>query len=104
MSKLAVPVAFIFSRDALDTYARLTVHPAEAAPRVRVISLATLSALPYEASHIDINVFVRAFYDLALGCRGDALVPRRRTASSTIFAPPASMRGKTCCGRRPQRT
>jgi hypothetical protein len=51
MSKLAVPAAFIFSRDALDTYARLTVSPAEAAPRVRAISLATLSALPHQASH-----------------------------------------------------
>ena len=41
----------------------------------------------------NINVLVRGFYDLALGCRGDALVPRSRTASSKIFAPPAPMRG-----------
>ena len=51
MSKLAVPAVFIFYRDALDTYARLTATPAEAALRVLQILLATLSALPHEASH-----------------------------------------------------
>ena len=73
--KLAVPAIFIFYRDALDTYARLTATPAEAALRVLQILLATLSALPHEASHTKINILVRAFYDLVLGCRGDALVP-----------------------------
>jgi len=53
MSKLAVPAVFIFYRDALDTYARLTATPAEAALRVLQILLATLSALPHEASHTE---------------------------------------------------
>ena len=53
MSKLAVPAVFIFYRDALDTYARLTAAPAEAALRVLRILLATLSALPHEASHTE---------------------------------------------------
>ena len=37
MSKLAVPDVFIFYRDALDTYARLTATPAEAALRVLLL-------------------------------------------------------------------
>ncbi len=53
MSKLTVPAVFIFYRDALDTYARLTATPAEAALRVLQILLATLSALPHEASHTE---------------------------------------------------
>ncbi len=53
MSKLAVPAVFIFYRDALDTYARLTATPAEAALRVLQILLATLLALPHEASHTE---------------------------------------------------
>ena len=53
---------------------------------------------PYQHSYTNppisnINLPVRAFYDLAPGCRGDALVPRRRTASSKIFALPTPMRG-----------
>jgi hypothetical protein len=94
MSKLAVPASFIFSRDALYTYARSTVAPAEARPRVRQILLATLSAPPHEASHVEHQppraCILRPSARLSRGC---ALAPRRRTASSTIFAPPAPMRG-----------
>src|SRR5215216_2280624 len=57
MSKLAVPVAFIFSRDALDTYARSTVRPAE-------------SALPRQASYVEHQPPRACILRPRAGCRG----------------------------------